>query len=52
VQMDPVVLPDLLTRLPTILPTFDQPALARYVASVCGWTGVTLSDRTFYLVTI
>jgi len=29
VQMDPVVLPDLLQRLPTILPSLTRPAIAR-----------------------
>jgi len=52
VQMDPVVIPDLLHRLPTLLPTLTRPALARYVASVCSWTGITLTDRNFYLAVL
>ncbi len=52
VQMDPVVIPDLLQRLPMLLPTLPRPALARYVASVCSWTGLTLADRNFYLAVL
>ena len=52
VQMDPVVLPDLLERLHCLLPSLTRPALARYVASVCSWTGITLNDRNFYLAVL
>jgi len=52
VQMDPVVLPDLLEHLRLLLPSLTRPALARYVASVCSWTGITLADRNFYLAVL
>jgi hypothetical protein len=52
VQMDPIVIPALLDALPNLVPVLDRPARARYVASVCSWTGVTLADRSFYLAVL
>ncbi len=49
VQMDPVVLADLLDRLPRHLPHGTRTQWAQYVASICTWTGVTLTDRDFHL---
>lgn len=48
VQVDPLMIADLLERLPRLLPPLSRPDRAGYLLPVLHWRGITLADRPFY----
>lgn len=49
IPVDPLVIGDLLSLLPSYIPTLDRAGQAAYVQTILCWTGIQMPERDFYL---